>query len=1703
MAQVVLSPGRITNATVSLSTYKAGQSGSMYLSFTCQHDFPRRGYILIELPDSTFTLRPNEASNNSIIVTSINGHKGSMVTAGELISITISNVTNPPFEGMTGPFTIKTLESDKRTIIDEASAEYYSGNRPAGVVITPGRFHGPPTVTLSTHLAGGVGAAIVSFVTGNPFPVDGRLFVMFPPNFSSINCTAAVATGIDGGLLVSMVDDGHTVDIQRDGTGTIVERRANISVELVDGIMNQHFEGLSDVFPMVKTTLSDSAVSVDEASMTYNIADRPTSVRFSPGLFVSPAVVSLECYNAGGVGGGNITFSLSNPLPSDGHIIVEFPRAFGQVSSSRLMASGIDGGFSFSLDGFTIDIQRDGTGTVTPAGSIIRLTLVDGIVNQMFEGPSGVFPMIKTSLRDVDVSVDEMSADVNSEGRPLGVFFTPGAFPSRPKVVLHSYEAGAEGPVNITFTTSNWWPSDGHVVVQFPSNFPKVFPSAVAALYGVNGGLTPVHATEDERVVFIRRGGDGTDVAPGTEISIKLVDGVINQYFEGWSDVFPMFKTTLADTNISIDEASLEFSRATRPLGVRFIPAPFVRSPMVVLSSYAAGGVGGANISFTIRNPLPLDGRVIVVFPSNFTSVNSSKALASGLDGGLVVHVGADGYKIDVERDGTGTVAEAGAEVTLMLLDGIVNSPFEGLSDPFPVVKTTLKHSNVSIDEASSVLHERDMPVGVSFIPGAFAAAPKVKLDSYLAGANGGANIIFSVTNPVPSDGRVIIEFPETFSSISCSTATAEGIDGGFKVTVESDGFTVHVRRDGTGSNLSGASNVSIYLESGVVNQQFEGMSGVFPMIKTTLENSQISIDEAGIVFNRHDRPAGVRFIPGRFDIAPVVDLASYDAGAETSVNLSVTVSNPLPSDGHVIIEFPSAFMMVSSSALRSSGVDGGLIVSLGGNGRTVDLQRDGTGTQVDSGKQLSFQLVGGIVNQNFEGMSGVFPAIKTTLKDTSISIDEVSVVYNSADQPAVLFKPGAFADPPMISLENYAAGAKGGANINFTISNPLPPDAHMVIMFPNNFVSIMCTHAEVEGIDGGLSRPVIADDSLIVYIQRDGTGSVVEAGRRISIRLLDGVENQNFEGMSDVFPLVKTTLADIDVSIDEASLEYNSGDLPKAIQFIPGAFAARPVIRLESYTAGAKGAAEVSFVISNPLPSDGSVIVEFPTSFKSVETNYVTAYGMDGGVSVWVGADGYTVHVKRDGTGTIVRRQEMVTLTFLDGIENQDFEGLSGPFPLVKTTLPDIEVSIDETSLDHHWSDSPDDVSFIPGVFSEPPVVALESYSAGYSGGATISFGTSNPIPSDGHVMIQFPNNFMSVNCTAATAVGMDGGFSVKVYSGLDGYSVDVERDGTGTEVTRGTFVTVTLVDGVKNQQFEGSSVVFPQVKTTLPDNGVSIDEASAVYHGGDKPPAIWFTPAAFVDPPLVSLDSYMAGAESAANVTFTTRNPIPIDGQIILQFPSSFSSINCNEATVLGMDGGFSVTTVAGSYTVVVERDGKGTEVGPGQTVTVRLINGIFNQQFEGLGKPMAFVKTTLSDSTVSIDDSRQGPNMSAIFFTAGGFPMAEAVLQYDVAGMRSSIDFSFTISNPIPPEGALRVEFPDDFASASPISAASQELGDLHVSGSYSLTIRRGGSGGWVQSGTSINIKLSQIVNKMVVGTTGRFSVSTFLDDSMTNR
>ena len=539
----------------------------------------------------------------------------------------------------------------------------------------------------------------------------------------------------------------------------------------------------------------------------------------------------------------------------------------------------------------------------------------------------------------------------------------------------------------------------------------------------------------------------------------------------------------------------------------------------------------------------------------------------------------------------------------------------------------------------------------------------------------------------------------------------------------------------------------------------------------------------------------------------------------------------------------------------------------------------------------------------------------------------------------------------------------------------------------------------------------------------------------------------------------------------------------------------------LDSLVAGHVGSASVTFTLTNPLPADGHIIVEFPSDFSSINPTAASGTGVDGGLQVSV-SDGYTVRVARDNTGNEVPGGTEIKLTLSGGIKNQLYEGPSSAFPMLKTTLSDTDVAIDEASIEFNDGDVSQAVEFVPGSFTDQPTVSLDSLVAGHVGSASVTFILGNPLPVNGHIVVEFPPEFDSIGPTAATGSGLDGSL---VVDEVNGRTVRVARDSGTQVVPAGTQVVLTFSDGITNQLYEGPSVVFPLLKTTLANPDVAIDVASTEFNAGVRPGAVEFVPGSFTDQPTVSLDSLVAGHVGSASVTFTLGNPLPVNGHIVVEFPPEFFSIGPTAATGSGIDGDLQVFMIDG-YTVRVERSG-GTEILAGTQIVLTLSDGITNQLFEGASAVFPLLKTTLADTDVAIDEASSEINGAdrpeAVSFAAASLVGVSSVLSYDVAGMETSVTFTFTVVNPLPPTGLVFIEFPSGFLSASPSSVVSGVLGTLAVQGSFALTIQRDGSGDTTPSGTTISLVLSTVTNRDTVGDTGVFSVTTFTESSMENR
>ena len=308
------------------------------------------------------------------------------------------------------------------------------------MTFTPSYFGGnAPVVTGHSLVAGAVGAWELEFETGNPLPADGKIIIEFPAEFHTVAANAATTTsGIDGSLTAST--STRTVTIVRSG-GNEIAAGATVKIS-IPSITNQKFAGDSAAWVAVKTTLANGSI-IDDASVSGGTL--PSSVTFVPSLFNGNApVVSPFSRVAGDRTDLNISFTTQNPIPADGKIIFEVPASFCDCQASSVLGlSGIDGSFAVSQTGtstaysstlkqsggpWVVTLARNGDGSIVSAGATVSFT-VSEVINQQHIGPSGIYPLFKTTLSDGTTAIDESSPESDSTGtEPLSVDFVAGSF---------------------------------------------------------------------------------------------------------------------------------------------------------------------------------------------------------------------------------------------------------------------------------------------------------------------------------------------------------------------------------------------------------------------------------------------------------------------------------------------------------------------------------------------------------------------------------------------------------------------------------------------------------------------------------------------------------------------------------------------------------------------------------------------------------------------------------------------------------------------------------------------------------------------------------------------------------------------------------------------------------------------------------------------------------------------------------------------------------------------------------------------------------------------------------------------------------------------------------------------------------------------------------------------------------------------------
>ncbi len=522
----------------------------------------------------------------------------------------------------------------------------------------------------------------------------------------------------------------------------------------------------------------------------------------SGGFLSAAAVTTLtltdvepESLVAGAVGDVDVTFTLASPLPADGKVVITFPEGFalssGATTSIGADGTSFDGSVSLELTNVKNPINSGSTGTYAIQTADSSGAAID---------------------RDTSVSADTIIGALTSTD-----------------VEPESLVAGALGDVDVSFTLDNALPVDGKVVVTFPEGYAL----SSGATTSIGDGGTSFDGTESASIsgqtVTITRSGDGTEVAAGTAITIELTS-VKNPTIPASTGTYAIVTKSSADATIDQDTTV-----ATDTL----TPGTLTDTD-VEPESLLASDVGDGDVSFTLANPLPADGKIVLTFPDGF-ALSSDATTSIGDDGTSFdgsASIAVSGQTVTIIRSG-GTEVAADATVTIELTS-IKNPPVSGTTGNYAISTT----------DASDALINQDGATGPDTITPADLTATDVEPELLTAGVVGDVDVAFTLANPLPADGTIVVTFPAGFTLSSGATTGIGDDDTSFDgfVTVTVSGQSVTITRGG-GTDVDAGAAVTLELTN-VKNPTESGSTGTYTV--TTSDGAGAAIDPGHRSQRRH-----------------------------------------------------------------------------------------------------------------------------------------------------------------------------------------------------------------------------------------------------------------------------------------------------------------------------------------------------------------------------------------------------------------------------------------------------------------------------------------------------------------------------------------------------------------------------------------------------------------------------------------------------------------------------------------------------------------------------------------------------------------------------------------------------------------------------------------------------------------------------------
>lgn len=306
---------------------------------------------------------------------------------------------------------------------------------------------------------------------------------------------------------------------------------------------------------------------------------------------------------------------------------------------------------------------------------------------------------------DADVLADDgavvgstRSDGVSTSASDIGFHYyvpTPNGNLTATTIVPADLNLSHSGSVVASFTLADDWPSDGKLIITFPtalgSGFTFSSPSTSTASFTSGGSGSLAVSTSSNVMTLTRSGGSTITATSSPQVTIT---NIRNPNTAGSTGAYQMQTTdsagTFIDTNTNITASTITASALT--------------STSVVPASLVQNTTNNVNIGFTTATAWPSTGKLEITFPTTlaggftFNSTGTSTAsFTSGGDGSLSVSIASN--VVTLTRSG-GTQTTASTPCVVQLTK-VLNPNSTGSTGTF-TIKTQDASSN-TIDQDAAV----------------------------------------------------------------------------------------------------------------------------------------------------------------------------------------------------------------------------------------------------------------------------------------------------------------------------------------------------------------------------------------------------------------------------------------------------------------------------------------------------------------------------------------------------------------------------------------------------------------------------------------------------------------------------------------------------------------------------------------------------------------------------------------------------------------------------------------------------------------------------------------------------------------------------------------------------------------------------------------------------------------------------------------